>query len=126
MCVVGDDAQSIYSFRGAKIENILNFQNDYKDFTLYKLEQNYRSTKTIVDAANSVIEKNKDRIQKKVFSDKEQGSQIKVIEALTDNEEEFVMGVNKISEIGLYEMIPNLIMPSFIARMPNHEFLKRH
>lgn len=97
ICVVGDDAQSIYSFRGAKIENILNFQNDYADFKLFKLEQNYRSTKTIVKAANSVIEKNVDRIQKIVFSKKEDGSKIKIIEALTDNEEGFTV-INKIND----------------------------
>lgn len=65
VCVVGDDAQSIYSFRGANIQNILNFRNDYPDFRLFKLEQNYRSTQTIVEAANSVIAKNKDQIKKK-------------------------------------------------------------
>ena len=68
ICVVGDDAQSIYSFRGARIENILNFKNDYPEYKLYKLEQNYRSTTTIVDAANCVISKNKEQIPKKTFS----------------------------------------------------------
>ncbi|MCD4792050.1 MAG: exodeoxyribonuclease V subunit gamma [Bacteroidales bacterium] len=97
ICVVGDDAQSIYSFRGAKIENILKFQKEYKNHKLFKLEQNYRSTKNIVDAANSVIEKNKNRIKKVVFSKKEDGDKIKIIEALTDNEEGFVV-INKISE----------------------------
>jgi DNA helicase II / ATP-dependent DNA helicase PcrA len=66
LCVVGDDAQSIYSFRGARIENILNFKNDYPDYHLFKLEQNYRSTQTIVNAANSVIEKNIGQIKKTV------------------------------------------------------------
>ncbi|MBL7943391.1 MAG: exodeoxyribonuclease V subunit gamma [Flavobacteriales bacterium] len=87
VCVVGDDAQSIYAFRGANIQNILNFRKDYPDFSMYKLEQNYRSTKTIVDAANSIIAKNKDQIQKKVWTDNEQGSRIKVHRALTDNDE---------------------------------------
>jgi DNA helicase-2/ATP-dependent DNA helicase PcrA len=64
LCVVGDDAQSIYSLRGARIENILNFKNDYPECKLYKLEQNYRSTTTIVEAANSVIHKNKSQIPK--------------------------------------------------------------
>ena len=68
ICVVGDDAQSIYSFRGANIQNILNFRNDYPDYNLYKLEQNYRSTQNIVDAANSVISKNKDQIKKSVWT----------------------------------------------------------
>ncbi len=74
ICVVGDDAQSIYSFRGARIENILNFRNDYPDYRLFKLEQNYRSTTTIVDAANSVIGKNKEQIPKRIFSENEEGT----------------------------------------------------
>lgn len=89
ICVVGDDAQSIYSFRGAKIENILNFRNDYPDYTLYKLEQNYRSTPTIVKAANSVIGKNKEQIKKISFSEKEEGEKIQLIKALSDKEEGF-------------------------------------
>lgn len=87
LCVVGDDAQSIYAFRGANIENILNFKKDYPDFGLYKLEQNYRSTKNIVEAANSVIAFNRDQIQKKVWTNNENGTQIKVLRTLTDNEE---------------------------------------
>jgi DNA helicase-2/ATP-dependent DNA helicase PcrA len=87
ICVVGDDAQSIYSFRGANIANILNFRKDYPDYKLYKLEQNYRSTKTIVEAANSVIEKNKDQIKKNVWTDNEEGDPIKVMRALSDNQE---------------------------------------
>ncbi len=100
ICVVGDDAQSIYSFRGAKIENILNFRNDYQNYKLFKLEQNYRSTKNIVNAANSVIEKNKEQIHKKVWSDKEIGDKIKVIKALTDNEEGYIVS-NAIFDIHL-------------------------
>jgi len=87
ICVVGDDAQSIYSFRGANIQNILNFRQDYPDFKLFKLEQNYRSTKTIVEAANSVIKRNKDQIHKHVWTDNLDGQKIKVIRTLTDNEE---------------------------------------
>ncbi|MCC8036453.1 MAG: UvrD-helicase domain-containing protein, partial [Rikenellaceae bacterium] len=87
ICVVGDDAQSIYSFRGAKIENILRFRNDYPEAKTYKLEQNYRSTRTIVEAANSVIEKNRNRLEKKSFSDGDKGDLIKVIKAYTDQEE---------------------------------------
>lgn len=87
ICVVGDDAQSIYSFRGANIENILNFRKDYPDFVLYKLEQNYRSTKNIVEAANSIIKKNKDQITKTVWTDNNEGAKIKVQRSLTDNEE---------------------------------------
>jgi DNA helicase-2/ATP-dependent DNA helicase PcrA len=87
ICVVGDDAQSIYSFRGANIKNILNFKEDYPDFKLFKLEQNYRSTKNIVEAANSIIKKNKDQIFKNVWTDNIQGEKIKVLRTLTDNEE---------------------------------------
>ena len=87
ICVVGDDAQSIYSFRGANIENILNFRKDYPDFVLYKLEQNYRSTKNIVEAANSIIKKNKDQILKTVWTDNNEGAKIRVQRSLTDNEE---------------------------------------
>jgi DNA helicase-2/ATP-dependent DNA helicase PcrA len=87
VCVVGDDAQSIYSFRGANIQNILNFKKDYPDFKLFKLEQNYRSTQTIVNAANSIIQLNKDQIQKEVWTENHLGEKIKVIPAATDNEE---------------------------------------
>jgi len=95
LCVVGDDAQSIYSFRGARIENILNFRNDYPEYKLFKLEQNYRSTTTIVDAANCIIHKNKEQIPKKLFSDKEEGDKIKVLKTLSDKEEGFQV-VNEI------------------------------
>lgn len=87
LCVVGDDAQSIYGFRGANIQNILNFRNDYPDFRLFKLEQNYRSTQTIVKAANSVIGKNKDQIKKKVWTENDHGEVIRVHRSLSDNEE---------------------------------------
>ena len=89
ICVVGDDAQSIYAFRGAKIENILNFRNDYPGYNLYKLEQNYRSTKTIVEAANSIIKKNSKQISKKIFSANAVGEKIKVVEAETDKDEAY-------------------------------------
>ncbi|MEN8227360.1 MAG: UvrD-helicase domain-containing protein [Bacteroidota bacterium] len=89
LCVVGDDAQSIYSFRGARIENILNFKNDYSDYRLFKLEQNYRSTQTIVKAANSVIKKNRDQISKEVYSHNETGELIRVVKATDDREEGF-------------------------------------
>lgn len=87
ICVVGDDAQSIYAFRGANIQNILNFQKDYPDVKVFKLEQNYRSTKTIVNAANSIIANNKNQLEKNVFSDNEDGEKIKVSRAFSDNEE---------------------------------------
>jgi len=97
ICVVGDDAQSIYSFRGAKIENILNFRNDYPGYNLFKLEQNYRSTQTIVNAANSIISKNQKQIQKNVFSANSVGQPIRVIKAYSDVEEGFIV-VNDIFE----------------------------
>ena len=87
VCVVGDDAQSIYSFRGAKIENILSFRNDYPTAETFKLEQNYRSTQTIVNAANSVIERNSRRMEKKCFSEGDEGEKIRVVRTYTDREE---------------------------------------
>ena len=87
ICVVGDDAQSIYAFRGANIQNILNFEKDYPDLRTYKLEQNYRSTKTIVGAANQIIAHNKDQFQKNVFTHNEEGQKIRVLRAATDSEE---------------------------------------
>ena len=87
ICVVGDDAQSIYSFRGANISNILNFQRDYDQVAVYRLEQNYRSTNTIVRAANSVISKNKDQIEKQVWTDNPDGDRIIVHRSATDADE---------------------------------------
>jgi DNA helicase-2/ATP-dependent DNA helicase PcrA len=87
VCVVGDDAQSIYSFRGANIDNILTFRNLYQDVRLFKLEQNYRSTQTIVNAANSLIAKNSRQIHKEVFSDKEAGDKLHLFEAYSDKQE---------------------------------------
>lgn len=87
ICVVGDDAQSIYAFRGADIQNILNFERDYPDLKTFKLEQNYRSTKTIVESANAIIAKNKYQLKKTVYTDNETGERIAVYKALTDNEE---------------------------------------
>lgn len=87
VCVVGDDAQSIYSFRGAKIENILSFRNDYPAAQTFKLEQNYRSTQTIVNAANSVIEHNSRRMEKKCYSEGEGGDKIRIMRSASDREE---------------------------------------
>ncbi|TGD59574.1 ATP-dependent helicase [Flavobacterium humi] len=87
ICVVGDDAQSIYAFRGANINNILNFQKDYDNVTMYRLEQNYRSTKNIVEAANSIIEKNKVKLDKVVWTANDNGPKIKIHRSLTDGEE---------------------------------------
>lgn len=87
ICVVGDDAQSIYAFRGANINNILNFQKDYENVQLYRLEQNYRSSKNIVEAANNVIDKNKTKLDKIVWTSNDDGPKIKVHRSLTDGEE---------------------------------------
>ncbi|MBC7389766.1 MAG: UvrD-helicase domain-containing protein [Opitutaceae bacterium] len=87
ICVVGDDAQSIYGFRGADIQNILNFEKDYSDLKVFKLEQNYRSTQVIVNAANSVIAKNKAQLRKNVFTANEDGPLIELIKATSDSEE---------------------------------------
>ncbi|NDP20582.1 MAG: UvrD-helicase domain-containing protein [Paludibacter sp.] len=98
ICVVGDDAQSIYSFRGANIDNILKFKSSYQHAQVFKLEQNYRSTQTIVNAANSLIDKNSQQIKKTVFSEKETGNQIKLLSVFTDFEEGFVVA-NNISDL---------------------------
>ncbi len=87
ICVVGDDAQSIYSFRGANISNILNFQRDYDDVSMYRLEQNYRSTKNIVNAANSIIANNKNQLEKEVWTANDDGDLIKIHRSETDAEE---------------------------------------
>ncbi len=87
ICVVGDDAQSIYSFRGATIQNILQFEKDYDDVKVVKLEQNYRSTKSILNVANEVIAKNKGQIEKNLWTDNLEGEKIKLIRTSTDNEE---------------------------------------
>lgn len=100
VCVVGDDSQSIYSFRGANIENILNFRNGYPESKIFKLEQNYRSTQNIVNAANSLIAKNKSQIKKNVFSENDKGQRIRVLCAYSDLEEGFIVA-NKINEMRL-------------------------
>jgi DNA helicase-2/ATP-dependent DNA helicase PcrA len=101
VCVVGDDAQSIYSFRGANIGNILNFRKVYPESKLFKLEQNYRSTQTIVNAANSLIEKNKEQIPKTVFSENDAGEKIQILSAYSDYEE----GYNVASRIAEIRML---------------------
>ena len=106
ICVVGDDAQSIYAFRGAHIGNILNFKHDYPDYKLFKLEQNYRSTKNIVAAANKVITYNKDQIKKTVWTDNDQGGMIGMIRATTDNEEGTKVA-NSIFETKMNHQLPN-------------------
>ena len=100
ICVVGDDSQSIYAFRGAKIENILNFRKDYPECKLFRLEQNYRSTQVIVDAANSVIEKNSSRIPKKCYSKGPEGDKIHLIKAYTEQEEAIMIASSIITRMG--------------------------
>ena len=87
ICVVGDDSQSIYAFRGANIKNIMNFQRDYDNVAIFKLEQNYRSTKNIVEAANSVIEKNKTKLDKQIWTENSEGPKIKVMRTTTEVQE---------------------------------------
>lgn len=99
ICVVGDDSQSIYAFRGARIENILNFRKDYPDCKLFRLEQNYRSTQVIVDAANSVIEKNSSRIPKTCFSKGPEGDKIHLIKAYTEQEEAILIASSIIARM---------------------------
>lgn len=106
ICVVGDDAQSIYSFRGANISNILNFQKDYDNVGMYRLEQNYRSTKNIVNAANSIIAKNKNQLEKVVWTANDEGAAIKVHRSVTDAEEgRFV--ASSIFENKMQNQLPN-------------------
>jgi DNA helicase-2/ATP-dependent DNA helicase PcrA len=109
LCVVGDDAQSIYSFRGANIHNIFNFRRDYPDYKLFKLEQNYRSTKNIVEAANSIIRINKEQIKKSVWTANDSGDKIKVIKSYSDNEE----GKMIANEIFEYSSVKNLGYQNF-------------
>ena len=99
LCVVGDDSQSIYAFRGAKIENILNFKKDYPEHHIFRLEQNYRSTKVIVDAANSVIARNSARIPKNCYSMGAEGEKIKLIQAYTEQEEAVLIASSILSRI---------------------------
>lgn len=98
LCVVGDDAQSIYSFRGANIRNILNMKSAYPDLRIFKLEQNYRSTQNIINAANSLIAKNKEQIRKNVFSRNDIGSRIEVVQSYSDYEEAYLIS-NRISQL---------------------------
>jgi len=106
ICVVGDDAQSIYAFRGANIQNILNFKHDYPDHQLYRLEQNYRSTNVIVQASNKVIANNKDQIKKTIWTDKGEGELISLLRATSDNEEATLV-VNSIFGYKMAKQLPN-------------------
>ncbi len=130
ICVVGDDAQSIYSFRGAKIENILRFQRDYPQAKIFKLEQNYRSTPTIVNAANSVIEKNKRQLQKKVFSKNSDGEKIRVCRSYTDQEEALIVASDvfqklRAGEVDSYNELAILYRTNAQSRALEEAFRRR-
>ncbi|MHC1779039.1 MAG: ATP-dependent helicase [Bacteroidales bacterium] len=99
LCVVGDDSQSIYAFRGARIENILNFRKDYPEAKEFRLEQNYRSTQTIVNAANSLIARNSLQLKKECFSSESLGDKIEVVKAYTDQEEAFLLASSVVTKI---------------------------
>ena len=127
ICVVGDDAQSIYAFRGARIENIFSFQKDFPEFKLFKLEQNYRSTQKIVNAANSVIARNERQIPKKIFSTAEQGNDLVVASHPTDYEEGrwVAQEIKKINQNGVpYKEIAILYRMNFQSRI-FEDFLRR-
>jgi DNA helicase II / ATP-dependent DNA helicase PcrA len=106
ICVVGDDAQSIYAFRGANIQNILNFKKDYPDYSIFKLEQNYRSTKHIVAAANSLIEHNKNQIQKKIWTGNDHGEKISIVSTATEGDEATWVA-SHIFELTQQKQLPN-------------------
>lgn len=130
LTVVGDDAQSIYSFRGVCIDNILKFQQTYREAKLFKLEQNYRSTQNIVNAANCVIRKNRNQIKKNVYSEKEQGEPIELCEAYSDKEEAAIVA-RKIQELvrhGQYDygQITILYRTNDQSRVFEEEFRRRN
>ncbi|MBO7629894.1 MAG: UvrD-helicase domain-containing protein, partial [Bacteroidales bacterium] len=130
ICVVGDDAQSIYGFRGADIQNILNFKRDYPATRIFKLEQNYRSTQNIVNAANAVISHNKDRMPKEVWTENAEGPKIEVIRAASDLEEANEIA-NKIFETQMRDHVENrqfaiLYRTNTQSRALEEAMVKRH
>ena len=130
ICVVGDDAQSIYGFRGADIQNILNFKRDYPDTRIFKLEQNYRSTQNIVNAANAVIKHNKDRMPKEVWTDNAEGAKIEIIRTASDLEEANEIA-NKIFETQMRDHVENrqfaiLYRTNTQSRAIEEAMVKRH
>ncbi len=130
LCVVGDDAQSIYSFRGADIRNILDLRNDYPDLTTFKLERNYRSTRSITDAANRLIAANRFQIPKRVFSENEQGKPVEVLQAYSDYEESFLVA-NRIQQVKMrtgdsYEQIAVLYRTNAQSRILEESLRKRN
>lgn len=130
LCVVGDDAQSIYSFRGANIRNILNLKNSYPDLKIFKLEQNYRSTQNIINAANSLIDKNTEQIRKHIFSTNEVGSRIEVVQSYSDYEESFLVS-NRLSQLKMqthdsYEEFAILYRTNAQSRILEESLRKRN
>lgn len=130
ICVVGDDAQSIYGFRGADIQNILNFRRDYPDAKIYKLEQNYRSTRTIVNAANAIIKNNRDQMQKEVWTDNESGAKINLICADSDNAEAHAVAdaifETKMNEHAANKQFAILYRTNVQSRTLEEAMVKRH
>lgn len=129
ICCVGDNDQSIYSFRGANYRNILNFEKDYKDATIIKLEQNYRSTSTILDAANSVIKNNKERKDKNLWSNKKGGEKISYFKAFNERDEAFyvIREIKKLISNGIdYENIAVLYRTNAQSRIMEEELLKEN
>lgn len=124
IAVVGDDAQSIYAFRGARIENILNFSKDFPEAKEYRLEQNYRSTQTVVDAANSLIKHNIRRMPKECFSRAEVGDKIELLSAYTDAEEAFMV-VSSISSRIYTSGASYGSLPFYTGPMPSPAYWKR-
>lgn len=130
LCVVGDDAQSIYSFRGANIRNILNLKNSYPEIKIFKLEQNYRSTQNIINAANSLIEKNVEQIRKQVFSKNSVGKRIDVVQSYSDFEEGYLVA-NRISQVKMrthdsYEEFAILYRTNAQSRVLEESLRKRN
>lgn len=130
LCVVGDDAQSIYSFRGANIRNILNMKDAYPDLRIFKLEQNYRSTQNIINAANSLIDKNTEQIRKQVFSHNDEGARIEVVQSYSDYEESFLVS-NRLSQLRMqtrdsYEEFAILYRTNAQSRILEESLRKRN
>lgn len=130
LCVVGDDAQSIYSFRGANIKNILNLKQNYPNLRIFKLEQNYRSTQNIINAANSLIDKNTEQIKKQVFSKNAPGKRIEVVQSYSDYEESFLVA-NRISQVKMethdsYEEFAVLYRTNAQSRILEESLRKRN
>lgn len=130
ICVVGDDAQSIYSFRGADIQNILNFKRDYPTCQIIKLEQNYRSTQNIVNAANAIIKNNKDQLYKEIWTQNGEGQKIQILKSSSDTEEAFTIANTlfevKVNEQANHNQFAILYRTNSQSRAIEEAFIKRH